>query len=104
MFAFGPYSVERVEAGHLDLLQNWSLVLVLAALLEFAARRTLAWAAAVGAAVGLAFYLTAYLGLLASLMVLVFFVDRDRQAGRTRCPAALGGARRLRLRDSARPA
>ena len=24
VFAFGPYSVERVEAGHLKLLQNWS--------------------------------------------------------------------------------
>jgi hypothetical protein len=83
VFAFGPYSVERVEAGHLNLLQNWSLVLVLAALLEVAARRTLARAAALGAAIGLAFYLTAYLGLLASLMVLVFFaIEIVRPGGR----------------------
>jgi len=83
VFAFGPYSVERVEAGHLNLLQNWSLVVVLAALLEVAARRTLAWAAALGAAIGLAFYLTAYLGLLASLMVLVFFaIEIVRPGGR----------------------
>ncbi len=83
VFAFGPYTVERVEAGHIALVQNWVFVLVLAALLEVAAKRTLAWAAGVGAALGLAFFVGAYQGLLASLMVLVFFaIEIVRLGGR----------------------
>src|SRR5262245_62153186 len=45
VFGLGPYAVERVYAGHSSLVQNWVLVLVLAALLRLDSRPTAAWAA-----------------------------------------------------------
>ena len=73
-FGFGPYALERAYAGHLGLLQNWVLVLVVAAMIRMGGRRTLASGALAGAAIGLAFWVTAYQGLFASLIAFAFVV------------------------------
>ncbi len=72
VLGFSPYALERAYAGHLGLLQNWVLVLVVAAMIRLGARRTLATGALAGAAIGLAFWVTAYQGLFASLIALAF--------------------------------
>ena len=83
VFAFSPYAFERAYAGHLGLLQNWVLVLVAGALLGLRERRSLTRAAAVGAAVALAFYVSAYQGLLAGFAAFVFLaVELVRLRGR----------------------
>jgi hypothetical protein len=74
VFGFSPYARERAYYGHLGLLHNWIFVLLAATLIRVQVKRSLDWAAAVGAVIGLAFYLSAYQGLLASFMALVFFV------------------------------
>ncbi len=80
LFAFGPYDLERAYAGHMALLQNWIFVLLAAALLRLDSRRSPRAAALVGVVLALAFYLSAYQGLLASFMTLVFLaVDLARQ-------------------------
>jgi hypothetical protein len=73
VFAFSPYVVAHTYGGHSGFVHNWTLVVVLATLLRWSTRRTPAWSAAVGAAIGLAFYVSAYEGFLASVMALVFF-------------------------------
>ncbi len=83
VFAFSPYAFERAYAGHLGLLQNWVLVLVVGGLLRLRERRSLARAAAVGAALALAFYVSAYQGLLAGFAAFVFLaVELVRLRGR----------------------
>ena len=71
-FAFSPYALERAYAGHLGLIQNWVLVAVAAALLRQRRRRSAGAAALVGAGIALAFYISAYEGLLAAFMTFVF--------------------------------
>jgi hypothetical protein len=92
VFAFSPYELERAYAGHLGLMQGWVLVLCVAALLRFRAQRTLARAAVVGAAIALAFYLSAYEGLLASVLVFAFLLVEL-----ARLPARLERRRSVRL-------
>ena len=72
--AFSPYALERLYAGHLSLMQNWVFVLVIAAILELRDRRTYVSASVVGVTIGLAFYVSAYQGLLAGLAALTFLV------------------------------
>ena len=72
VFAFSPYALERAYIGHLGLLQNWIYPLLAGLLLRLHARGLPA-AAAVGAGLAVAFYLSAYQGLLAGLMTAVFF-------------------------------
>jgi hypothetical protein len=81
-FGLNPYAVERVYAGHAGFVQNWVFVVVLAALLRWSARPTVARSTAVGAAIGLAFYISAYQALLASLLVLVFLGIEVVRSGR----------------------
>src|SRR5262249_52106266 len=72
VFAFSPYAMERVYAGHADLMQNWVFVLLLVALLRLRARQTLGSASLVGATLGVAFYLSSYQGLLGLFMTFIF--------------------------------
>lgn len=74
VIAFSPYALERLYAGHLSLMQNWVFVVVSAAVLWLRERRTFGRAAVVGATIGLAFYVSAYQGLLSSVAVLVFLL------------------------------
>lgn len=70
--AFNPYAFARAEAGHVNLVHNWVLVVVLLALLRFERARRPIDGAAVGAAVAVAFYMHTYLGAMAVLVALVF--------------------------------
>jgi hypothetical protein len=82
VFAFSPYAFERVRAGHLGLLHNWVFVVLAGLLIRLHRRRSPVWAAAAGATIGVAFYLSAYQGLLATLTALTFFVvDFARRPG-----------------------
>jgi hypothetical protein len=94
VFGFCPYALEHVYAGQLGFAHNWVLVLIAALMLRL--RRTQAWhdAVAAGAAVAVAFYLSAYEGLVASILVFAFaLVDAVRAPDR-----------RLRMRRSGRSA
>ena len=83
VFGFSPYDLERAYAGHLGLLQNWVFVLLAYALLRLRGGRSLRSSALAGAAIALAFYNSAYEGLLAGLMTLVFLlVELVRLGGR----------------------
>lgn len=94
VFAFSPYALERVYAGHLGLLQNWIFALLAVVLLSLHERRSSLLAATAGGTIALAFYLSAYQGLFASFMVFVFFVielaGRREVSGR---PAPCSSAR-----------
>ncbi len=74
VFGFSTYTLERAYAGHLGLLENWIFVLVVTTILGLRARRSAASAALVGLTIGLAFYLSAYQGLLASVVAFAFFL------------------------------
>ena len=54
--AFAPYALERAYAGHLGLVQNWVLVLAVAAMIRLRKIRSLGSGAVAGAAVAIAFY------------------------------------------------
>jgi hypothetical protein len=73
VYGFSSYALERAYAGHLGLIHNWLFVVLLAVLLRLSGRPTIASAAVVGCIIGLAFYITAYQGLFAAFMALVFF-------------------------------
>ena len=93
VFGLSPYAFERARFGHLGLLHNWVFPLLAAALIRLHERRSLGWAAAVGATVGVAFYLSAYQGLLAAFMAFVFFGVEVVRGRRSRLRAAgLAGA------------
>lgn len=72
--AFNPWMIERAFAGHAGYMHAWifpALVLVLLS----AHRRRLLWSAAiVGLVLALSFYISSYYGLLAALLVGVFWV------------------------------
>jgi hypothetical protein len=94
VFAFSPYVFERAYAGHLGLMQDWVFVLVVAAMLRLRRHRTLASAALVGLTIALAFYNSAYEGLLAAVVAGAFFLaDLARlPSGRGRLGTLLLGA------------
>ncbi len=73
VFGFGPYPLERAYAGHLGLLQNWVLVLVVLAMVRVGTRRTVGSSLLAGGAIGVAFWVTAYQGLFAALIAFAFF-------------------------------
>jgi hypothetical protein len=73
VFGFNAYAIERAFAGHVGLLANWVFVLLLATLLWSRGRRLLPSSAAIGGTIALAFYNSAYLGLFAAFMALVYF-------------------------------
>jgi hypothetical protein len=81
VFAFGPYALERAYAGHLALLQNWIYPVLAASLLRLRERRSVLWATGSGATIAVAFYLSAYQGLLAAVMALVFFAVEIARPG-----------------------
>jgi hypothetical protein len=73
-FGFSPYAFARLYFGHLGLMQNWIFVVAVAAMLYLRSRRTYGRAALAGLAVALGFYLSAYQGLFAGLIVAAFYV------------------------------
>jgi hypothetical protein len=93
VFGFSPYAIERAFAGHLGLLQNWVLVLLSVVLLRLRARPSAVSALLCGLTIGFSFYLSAYQGLFAGFMALVFFaLEVTRPGGESRArAAALGG-------------
>ncbi len=94
VFAFSPYAFERADAGHLGLLQNWIFPLLALLLLRLHERLSFSLAAGAGLAIALAFYLSAYQGLFAAFMALVFLLLELARppAGRTwRATLAHGG-------------
>ncbi len=74
VFGFSPYALERAYSGQLALLENWVLVLVVAGMLWLRARRSVSAAVGVGATIALAFYMSAYAGLLAAVVAFTFFL------------------------------
>jgi hypothetical protein len=74
VFAFSPYALERAYAGHLALLQNWIFPLLAGVLIRLRSRGTVLYALAAGATIALAFYLSAYEGLLAGFMTLIYLL------------------------------
>ena len=92
VFGFAPYALERAYAGHLGLLQNWVLVIVVLAMIEVGSRRTVAGAVLAGTAIGLAFWITAYQGLFASLIAFAFAAVDLLRVRRLRTLGLLGVA------------
>ncbi len=84
VFGFAPYALERAYAGHLGLLQNWALVLVVLAMIRIGKRPTVGSAALAGAAIGLAFWIGAYQGLFASLIAFAYVLVDVVRAGTAR--------------------
>jgi hypothetical protein len=72
--AFNPWMVERAIAGHVAFMHGWALVLLLAALTKLRGTRTLKWGALAGLAYGLCFLVAAYMGLLATALVVAFVI------------------------------
>jgi hypothetical protein len=73
VFGFSPYAMARVYFGHLGLMQNWVFVVAVIAMLHLRTRRTYKRAALVGLAVALGFYISAYEGLFAGVIVATFY-------------------------------
>lgn len=72
VMAFNPYMIERAIAGHVGYAHGWALVLLVAALTKLRTVRTLRWALIAGGAYGFCFLLAAYMGLLATAVVVAF--------------------------------
>lgn len=89
VIAFNPWTFQRALAGHAAFVHVWVLIVLAAALLAFRRVRTAPRAVLTGLAYGLTFQMASYWGLLATLLVLVFFAgmlieDRSmRERGRT---------------------
>ena len=77
---FNPWMMERAGSGHSGFMQAWIFPLVIALLLYQHRRRTVLSAVFVGLGLALAFYDNSYYGLMAALVVGVFWiVDVARQ-------------------------
>ena len=78
--AFNPWMLVRAGAGHSGFMQAWIFPLVIALLLYQHRHRNIRSAVFVGAALALAFYDNSYYGLMAAVVVGVFWVvDFARQ-------------------------
>lgn len=95
-FASSQWSMEQLLYGHVAFAQLWVFPLLLGSLL-WACRRGVARAVAPGVVLGLSFYVSSYLGLIASIMAAVFLValvwERRRRADAARL--AIGAATAL---------
>jgi hypothetical protein len=74
VLAFNPWMFERANSGHAAFTHVWILLALILALLRMSERRTIASAALAGLCFGGAFLLAAYFGLLAAVVVGVYFV------------------------------
>ena len=72
--AFNSWTFERAYLGHPAFLHGWVLVLLFFTLVRLHERRTIERAAVAGAAYGLTFSMAAYLGFIATAIVLAFAV------------------------------
>ena len=72
--AFNPWMMERAISGHVAFMHGWTLILLLAALTKLRTTHTLRWAALAGLAYGSCFLVAAYMGLLATALVVSFAV------------------------------
>ena len=72
--AFNPWMMERAGSGHSGFMQAWIFPLVIALLLYQQRRRTLFSAVLVGLGLTLSFYNNSYYGLMAALVVGVFWI------------------------------
>src|SRR5581483_4122012 len=71
---FNSWSFARALAGHAAFVHIWVLIVLAGALLVLDRRPKLLWALVAGLAYGLTFQMAAYWGLLATLLVVVFYV------------------------------
>lgn len=76
VITFNQWSFERALAGHAAFVHVWVLILLAGALLRMHRRATAGAAILAGLAYGLTFEMASYFGLLATLMVVGFFVLR----------------------------
>lgn len=90
VWAFNPFVFGKAYAGHAGLVQVWVFPVLVLAILRARERRTRARWAVVGVAVAAAFYVHAYFGFLALLMLAVF----------TAVEIGLGPEPRTTLRDA----
>lgn len=74
VIAFNPWSFARALAGHAAFVHIWVLIVLAGALLALDRRPTMRSAVVAGLAYGLAFQMASYWGLLATLLVAVFYV------------------------------
>lgn len=74
VLAFNPWMFERAWAGHAAFVHPWVFVLLLLTLLRMSRARSFASALIAGCAYGLTFLYAAYFGLLATVLVLAYFV------------------------------
>ena len=74
VFGFSPYELARLYFGHLGLMQNWVFVVAVIAMLHLRSGRSYGRAALAGLAIAVGFYLSAYEGLFAGLIVAAFYV------------------------------
>jgi hypothetical protein len=72
VFAFNPYTFERVYAGHFAYLQNWVFVALIGAVFYMRERRSLLSVVLLGAGIALTFYMAAYDALFGGVIVVVF--------------------------------
>lgn len=72
--SFNPWMMERAGSGHHGFMQAWIFPVVIALLLYQHRRRTIRSAVLVGLGIALAFYDNSYYGLMASLVVAVFWI------------------------------
>lgn len=74
VLAFNPWMFEQANAGHAAFLHAWLFSLLFFLMVRMSRRRTIWSAAFVGTGWGLTFLFAAYYGLLASVMVGVYFL------------------------------
>lgn len=83
VFGFNPWAFERASAGAPAFLQGWIFVVLYAAL-TLTRRRTLASAVPGGIALAASFYVASYFGLLALLVVVLYWALEATRAGSLR--------------------
>jgi hypothetical protein len=73
VLGFGPWMYNRAYVGHAGMQQLWVLPMLVIACVFARRRRSLAWAAMIGALGSLAMYLHSYIGLMAGVVVVTFY-------------------------------
>ena len=74
VLGFGPWMYSRAYQGHAGMQHLWVLPLLLVACVETHRSRSLRWAAAIGVLLALAMYLHSYIGLMAGVVAVSFYL------------------------------